>query len=159
MCDELGIEPWNIENLDVIANFETSFSQLTIRIALLGKLADVPEFPDEILPMMELYLQNRSSEISDALQTFVDSASVFLDRLNSLPEEEQTKREYLHEAIRGLSHIRENILPKNGFLQLPVKEMPEYGQTLQEALPIIVGVKMMWISDVFFGPQRRSEVF
>ena len=114
-------------------------------------MADIPEFPDELLPTIELYLQNRFSEISKALQVFIDSATVFIDRFNALSDEEKAKREHLHEAIQGLSYVTEDILPEDGVLQLPINEMPVYAQKLQETLPIIVGIKIIWVFDALLA--------
>jgi len=145
--EKLGFDIWKVDDRFVIAQFETSFNELMMRLSLISKMTDVPEFPDALLPTLEIYMQNRSKEISKALQTFFDSATVLVNRFNDLPDEEKSERDHLQEAIQALTHLTETVLPKGGVTKLSVKEMADYASLLKENVSIVQYIKMTWLYD------------
>jgi hypothetical protein len=132
--EEMGLKSWQIEDIDIVNKFDISFSELFLRISLLGKMSELAEFPDVLVPSVEFYMEVRSEEIRKTLQAFIDSAAILIARFNDLPDREKPKREQLHEAVQALIGIKENILPKDDELKLPLNEMQEYSQLLQETI-------------------------
>jgi len=149
----LGIDLWRIDEIENIQKLESGFNTLMISLTLLGRSSEMHEFPEELLPTIENYMRDRSSEISEALQMFIDSATVFLDYYNNLSNEEIDSNELLQEAYLELVKFKNNILSEDGILQIAIEDMSEIAKELQELIPVIQGIKLVWLNEVIKTPQ------
>lgn len=143
-----GIEIWSFKELESIQKLEAGFSSLLISLSLLSRSSEIPEFPEELLPALKSYFSIRSSEISEFLKMFIESATIFLDFYNNLPNKEIESNEFLDNAFLALKQFNDTILTEDGILQINLEDMPKLSKELQELAPTIQIIKLIWLDEV-----------
>jgi hypothetical protein len=147
----LNLTIWDVPEIALANQLSTSVAtlrQLTFQVGEFQTIPDPTEFGEKRL---KTYIEeNASSEMSQALQTFIDAASALLNRFNALPTAVQQEREKLVEAVQALVEVYKQINPgerDDGF-ELTVEELTDYSNRLQQAYPLVEGIRLFWIADI-----------
>ena len=144
--DVLNIPMWELEQLPLANNFETSFGQFMIELSLLEQTGKLSSFPEGQTSTLQEYLEKKSTEVTETLQTFMDAKSKILSFFQTLSEE--NINEEISEAIESLKAIDEELIIQDGKLQLASEQFKSYVENLQTMTPIISVIKLIFLFSV-----------
>jgi hypothetical protein len=149
--ETLSIPIWDAPEImaaNQLSDSVATLQQLTFQISEFQAMPDLTESGGERL---QTYIEKEISPLlSDALQTFFDTASELLNRFNALSEAEQERREKLTTAIQALLEVHSQVYPAegDGVFKLNIDELAAYSQRLQQVYTTIEGIRLFWIADI-----------
>ncbi|OGO19208.1 MAG: hypothetical protein A2Z14_10405 [Chloroflexi bacterium RBG_16_48_8] len=149
--EELELTHWKDEEIDIANQVSAAISGLNLLLSLMSKIKDMPEPTEAGLHRIETFMEDRSKELSNLLQLFIDSGTKLLDKFNRLSEDEQAERTYLSGAVALLNDIYKDVLPGEDFKsqqRLDMNGVVEYVDKLQDAVNICETIKIYWIEDI-----------
>ncbi len=149
LLEHIDIKIWRINELDTINEFEAAFSGLNLKMSLLERAGEIPDFNDEIIPIVQEYFDEKSKDLSENLQRFIDGCEKFASRFNSYDEEEQLTRTNMRDAIQALDEILTDVLSEDGTVRIQLNEANKFSKKLREFQPFVSAIKLIWLEDVF----------
>lgn len=154
----LGVCKWDFENIREINDLETSYSILMVKLTLIAQLAELPSVPEELMPEFQSYISEKATEITEPLQTFIESKEMFFNYLENLPQDDILANETLTEAKKALSVIDDILLiDDQGKLELSIPQLKDYSEALQEILQVILGLKFIWLNALLEREEFESR--
>jgi len=147
----LGMDLWNLEDIQLADRFSESVVGLYLCVSQLGEFKGMPELPDSAYPFAQLYIERQEQEINRHLQSVFDTAAEMGDKFNALSKPEQGARGYLLEAMAGLAEVHRLVRPSDEFdgsQSFDINELADYAQRLEQAQQLTEGIKLFWIADV-----------
>lgn len=146
LANALDLEIVQIQELDTVDEFVNSYNELITRIALLGNLSNIPDPPDEVMPVLQDFTKITGKELSKYMQSFFDASAIFANRCNVNKKEELQKRSQVLEAGKILEEVLTRF--EGGILELPLTEIKDCTKEFQELFKAILYVKSVWINDI-----------
>ncbi|MDY6994361.1 MAG: hypothetical protein SVR94_17390, partial [Pseudomonadota bacterium] len=139
----LNIPMWELESLHLANDFETSFVQFMVKLSSLEQIGRLPDFPDELESTLQDYLLKKSAEVTEDLQTFIDTKSEILDFFQRLPRDETDDE--ISAIIEILRAVDEELIIKDGTLHLSSAQFTSYIETLQTITPYISVIRLTYL--------------
>jgi len=142
----LNIPIWELEQLQLANEFEISFGLLMDKLSLLEQTGELLDLPDESTSILEDYLEMKSAEVTEALQSFMDAKSEILIYLQNIPE--KNINDEISEAIGILIALDDELIIEDGKLHLASDQFKSYVENLQTMAPYISVIRLIYLFTV-----------